>query len=99
MTKNKKLAPLTLVTANIQVLKAVRWDGSDEVFDLIYKICPPDHKLAITQNYSIEIVFPTGHTKWLDCGNYFTINNLGNIILLHNSTVQNRYEEIRTENN
>jgi hypothetical protein len=51
----------------------------------------------MTEDLRIEVLFPSGHTKWLDPGNYIAVNKYGNVVLLHRTTVQNEYEEIRPQ--
>jgi hypothetical protein len=92
-----RIKPSILITSTVQVMHAIRWDGSDEVFDMINALCPTDHDLSMTVDRRIEVLFPSGHTKWLDPGNYLAVNKFGNVVLLHHSTVQNQYEEIRPQ--
>lgn len=90
---------VTLIRAIPEILKGHCWDGSDESFDDINRLLAgSEHDLALALNVArncLEITDYTGHTKWVDIGNYVTFNHeTGELVLLTAQRVNHHFVTI-----
>lgn len=89
MTRNRTCK---LVAAKLQILDAIRWDGSGVCMEDIAEFLGEEYGIAMNTMTTLEITRPEGDTKWVEVGNFVAINEMGKLILLTNHKVDRDFK-------